>query len=213
MKKLTTTLLFIAAFAATVYAQSCQQTGMNQYMCGVPTQEFNFMKANSVNGGAQMQSNWCWAACIQMVLNYHNLNVNQTQVVQRIYGTTAANQSANENQILNALQGWAPNNYGGVNRINAVGGYTSVQQMITGLSNKAPLIVGLRGHAGCVGHAYVLTAIEYQNTYNMYGQCVQVPIKVVLRDPWPTAPYGGRTVMSWNEFQQRAKMGVKVWVS
>jgi hypothetical protein len=209
-------LLIIAILLIQIVSnsQSCFQIqpNVNYYSCGIPTNEFDFMRATTVNQGLQVQSNWCWAACIQMVLNYHGLNVSQMEVVTKIYGSPYVNQPANEPQILNALSGWAPDTRGRYSGINAYGGFTSLQEIINGLSGKWPLIVGLSNPDGGVGHAYVLTAIYYSNQYDYYGNLVGIiPEKVVLRDPWPGNP--SRQEFSWSEFQSRCFMAVKIWVT
>lgn len=186
-------------------AQSIKQIGQNNYIAGVPTEEFDYMRANSVNGGRQIQSNWCWAACIQMVLNYHGLYVKQQDVVRKIYGNHI-NRPANEQQILAALSGWAPDSRGRFSSIYAYSGYTSVSQIVQNLSHKWPLIVGMRMPGSNIGHAYVLTAIYYQ--LDRFGN--PIPYRVVLRDPWPSNR--SRQEMSWNEFSRRAFMGMKVYV-
>lgn len=211
MKKLVG-LLFVLFLGTNLNAQSCAQYGNNYFVCGVPTNEFEYMRASSINGGAQLQSNWCWAACIQMVLNYHGLYVSQVDVVTKIYGSPNSNNPANESQILNALSGWAADSRGRYSTINAYGGYTSVQEIINGLSRKWPLIVGLSNPNSEIGHAYVLTGIFYSNRYDNFGNVIGViPDKVVLRDPWPSN--SSRQEMSWSEFQSRAFIGVKVWVN
>lgn len=204
--------LFVLVSHTSTFGQSCITVGNNYFSCGIPTNEFEYMRASSVNYGSQVQSNWCWAACIQMVLNYHGLYVSQMDVVTKIYGSPYVNQPANEQQILAALSGWAPDTRGRYSAINAYGGYTSVQEIINGLAGKWPLIVGMSHPDGGVGHAYVLTAIYYSNQYDMYGNVIAVvPDKVVLRDPWPDNP--SRQEFSWAEFQNRCFMAVKVWVT
>ena len=198
----------------TSYGQSCIQVqpNVNYFSCGVRTNEFDYMRATSVNEGSQVQSNWCWAACVQMVLNYHGLYVSQMDVVTKIYGSPYVDQPANEQQILAALSGWAPDTRGRYSGINAYGGYTSLQEIINGLSGKWPLIVGMSNPNGGVGHAYVMTAIYYSNQYDNYGNIIGVvPDKVVLRDPWPGNQ--SRQEFSWNEFQSRCFMAVKIWVT
>jgi hypothetical protein len=196
---------------STALGQSCVRLQGNYFSCGVPTNEFEYMKANSVNGGLQVQSNWCWAACVQMVLNYHGLYVSQMDVVKKIYGSESVNRPANEQQILAALKGWAPDARGRHSGINAYGGYTSLQEIVTGLSGKWPLIVGLSNPNSGIGHAYVMTAIYYTNQYDNFGNVVVVPDKVILRDPWPGNQ--SRQEFSWREFQSRCFMAVKVWVT
>ncbi len=210
LKLLILLLLWIVSHASSM-GQSCIQIQPNYFSCGVPTNEFEYIRANTVNEGLQVQSNWCWAACVQMVLNYHGLLVTQMDVVTKIYGSPYVNQAANEPQILAALSGWAPDVSGRYSSIHAYGGNTSVQEIINRLSGKWPLIVGLANPNGGIGHAYVLTAIYYTKRYDAYGNAVAVPDKVVLRDPWP----GGisRQEFSWNEFQSRYMMGIKVWVT
>ena len=213
MKKLPILLILLIGLSVQLSAQSsCQRYGANYFGCGVPSAEFEFMRATSLNRGSQIQSNWCWAACIQMVLNYHGLSVSQVDVVTRIYGSPYIDQPANESQILRALSGWAPDSRGRYSSIQAYGGFTSVQEIINGLSRKWPLIVGLANPNGGVGHAYVLTGIFYSNQYDNYGNVIGViPQRVVLRDPWPGSP--SRQEMSWYEFSRRAFVGVKVWVT
>ena len=75
------------------------------FVAGVQSSEFQFAAAPDV-GGRQRQSNWCWAACGQMVLNNHGLRVTQEQVVQRIFGESV-NAPGQPAQILAALSGWA----------------------------------------------------------------------------------------------------------
>lgn len=206
--------LILFLIQTNAFAQSCYQIqpNINYFSCGVPSNEFDYMRATSVNYGAQVQSNWCWAACIQMVLNYHGLYVTQMDVVTRIYGSPYINQPANEQQILFALSGWALNVNGGYSTINAYGGYTTLDEIMNGLSGKWPLIVGMSNPNGGIGHAYVLTAIFYSNIYDINGNITGfIPDKVVLRDPWPGNP--SRQEFSWAEFQARCFMAVKVWIS
>ena len=214
MKKIIAANLIIIFYLITntTNGQSCVQLNQNYFSCGIPTNEFNSMQARSVAYGTQVQSNWCWAACVQMVLNYHGLYVTQMDVVTKIYGSPYANQAANEQQILTALSGWAPNNSGGYSAIHAYGGYTSIQEIVNGLSGKWPLIVGMSNPDGGIGHAYVLTAIYFSYQYDYQGNVTgYIPDRVVLRDPWPTSP--SRQEFSWVEFQSRCIMAAKIWVT
>ena len=212
MKKYIFLLLSLFYVHINLSAQSCSQTGPNYFSCGVPTNEFEYMRATSVNYGEQIQSNWCWAACVQMVLNYHGLKVNQLDVVTRIYGSPNVNEPANEQQILTALSGWAPDFSGRYSAINAYGGYTSIEEIITGLSGKWPLIVGLRNKGSNIGHACVLTGIYYSIQYDESGRFIgYLPDKVVIRDPWPQNV--SRQELSWSDFQSRVFMAIKIWVT
>ena len=52
-----------------------------QYI-GINSGEFNSL----TTFGKQRSLNWCWAACIQMVLNFHRIPVTQEQVVKKTLG-------------------------------------------------------------------------------------------------------------------------------
>ncbi len=193
----------ISSFPA--HSQSIQQLGPNYYGAGVPSNEFEFFAATNSNG-RQRQANWCWAACVQMMLNYHGLYITQEQIVQRIYGQLI-DKPAGPQQIMTALSGWAPNSQGGVSNIFCQQGVNNVNEITQNLAYKWPLIVGLTNPQGGTGHAYVLTGIYYST--DQYNNTI--PDKVILRDPWPTNT--SRQEMSWAEFQQRVGMIFKVWVS
>ena len=48
---------------------------------GIPTETFNFVAST------QRSTNWCWAASIQMTLNYYGVAITQEEIVARTYGT------------------------------------------------------------------------------------------------------------------------------
>jgi hypothetical protein len=147
-----------------------------QYSAGIPSHEFEFIAAPQVLG-RQRQSCWCWAACIQMVLNYHGLFVSQEQIVQRIYGKLD-NKPASKSQILTALSGWAPDIRGRYSSIHATEYILYDGRIVNDLSYKWPLIVGFRGLP--IGHACVLTAVNY-----IKGPLWPIFTNAVYRDPWP----------------------------
>ncbi|MCB1193401.1 MAG: C39 family peptidase [Leptospiraceae bacterium] len=216
MRKLLNNFLLIVflfhSFCQGAIPQSQPSTGSdynevqsNYYVAGIPSKEFEYYTTPS-QSGRQRQANWCWAACIQMVLNYHGLFVTQEQVVERIYGGLV-DSPAGVQEIMNALSGWAANNRGGYSRIYAQYGLWSTTELVKLLSNKKPLIVGLTNPNEPIGHTYVITAVYYTmgalNIPNIH--------KVILRDPMPTKP--SRQEMSWNEFISRDPKFFKIWVN
>ncbi|MFT5782328.1 MAG: hypothetical protein ACI9EB_001715 [Pseudomonas sp.] len=180
-----------------------RQLGQNYFVAGVPSEEFDFFAAPQQNG-RQRQSNWCWAATTQMVLNYHGLYVTQEDIVSRIFGGLIDSPGQPE-QILIALSGWAPDARGRFSQIYASPYILQGSEIVNDLTNKWPLIVGLK-QPSQIGHAYVLTAVYF--SADQYNQ----PIfdRVVLRDPWPNNP--SRLEMSWNEFQSRVLFAARVHV-
>lgn len=183
----------------------------NTFVAGIRSDEFRYFAAPEV-AGRQRQSNWCWAACVQMVLNYHGLIVNQEEVVQRVFGRQI-DQPADNSQILLALSGWAPDFRGRFSAITAIP-YAWNGSLISDLAYKWPLIAGLKNADGS-GHAYVLTALQYHNEnyvmFYRYGFCqgrvCQQPVYgqrtvfdyVFLRDPWPSNE--SLQKWTWSQFQ------------
>jgi len=203
MQRTTLIIFFLSLFFFT-QGQSLKQINHNSFWAGIPDTEFEAIQAKAVNGGKQVQSNWCWAACIQMVLNYHGLKVNQYQIIQKVFGPGFPNQAASEAQMLAALSGWAPDQAGIFNSIHAESGKTSVYQIIQALAYKWPLVVGVKTRQG--GHAMVLTGISYQ--VNSNGD--YVPQEVTLRDPSPG--YQQAIHLDWTSFERQCATAIKVFV-
>ncbi len=197
-------VLLVALISGSAQADTMRlENGM--YVAGVPSEEFVHFAAPESNGRQRMQ-NWCWAACIQMVLNYHGLYVDQSQIVSRVFGQ-AVDQPANGQQILAALSGWAPDSRGRRSAIYADTYNLDASTVINDLDHKWPLIVGLSGRRGnATGHAYVMTAVYYSmgpdGTPSIEG--------VVLRDPFPG--YQSRIEMGAQEFGQRLEFATRVYV-
>jgi hypothetical protein len=181
-----------------------QQLGPNYFVAGVPTSQFEYFAAPEV-AGRQHQANWCWAACVQMVLNYHGLYVRQEQVVQKIFGRQV-DAPGTPQQILAALSGWAPDVRGRFSAIRASPYVFQGSDIVQDLAYRWPLIVGVRNPDGS-GHAYVLTAVYYSvDAYNrpMFD-------KVVLRDPWPSNR--SKQEWLWRDFQSRVSFAARVYVT
>jgi len=185
-------------------AQSGKQLGPNSFVAGIPSAEFDYFAAPEVNG-KQRQANWCWAATIQMVLNYHGLYVSQEQVVERIFGALV-DRPAQSSEILMALSGWAPDVHGGFSAIYATNYNFYPSQIVRDLAFKWPIIVGLRGNP--IGHTYVLTAVYYR--YSSSNDNEPILSKVVLRDPLPTNR--SRQEMRWADFMDRLMFAARVRV-
>lgn len=140
----------------------------------------------------QYKENWCWAACVQMVLDYYGLDVYQTSIVKRAYGDEY-NVTANKNDIVRAINGW----YISGSVVNArYERYKNAKTLIDAISSGQPLIVGLNEDSS-VGHAYVLTHIFFKNDYN--GN--MSPIRVVLINPANNGDL--EESLDWTEFYNR----------
>jgi Papain-like cysteine protease AvrRpt2 len=191
-------LLFMIVVLGSAVAKA-QQPSIRQiqpgvWAAGIPTNEFEFFAAPQTEGH-QRQSNWCWAACVQMVLNYRGIPVTQEQVVQRIFRGAVPNVPGQPAQILEALSGWAFTRNGRRVMLSSSPFAFDGSEIVRDLAERWPIIVGVKSSPN-TGHAYVLTAVTYQvDAWNR-----PVFLTAVLRDPWPSNP--SRIEVPWNLFRQ-----------
>ena len=141
----------------------------------------------------QYKDNWCWAACVQMVLDYYGLEVSQTSIVERAYGDDY-DFTANKDDIINALNGWIVDGH----MVRAsYEKYKNAKTLIDAISSGKPLIIGLDERYTSTGHAYVLTHIFFTNDYN--GS--MTPTRVVVINPANSGDL--EESMDWSDFYKR----------
>jgi hypothetical protein len=145
-----------------------------QYV-GILTPNFNFVTA------AQKLDEWCWAASASMILNWHGLPITQEMVVARTKGVLI-DQPGSDQDISNALSGWAWSNDGQVRVIRSwtKPGAPPPQILIQELSQQHPILLTFISGPNS-GHAVVITAASYFQTPN--GPYIH---SLVIRDPWPS---------------------------
>ena len=162
-----TTLLFFASIAQATYV-------------GIPSSVMNFFVAD------QEDSNWCWAASIQMVLNYYGVNITQPQIVARTYDLNPndplPNWTGSFSAITANLNNWNIDGSGKPYIVSASlnFGAPTPAVLIQELSRGHPVIVGYKSGPNS-GHAVVITAANYD--MSPAGPIIQ---SVVARDPWPS---------------------------
>lgn len=144
---------------------------IQQCSVGIPSGIFQFVAAN------QQNSQWCWAACIQMMFRMYGYDLPQALLVHQTWGGIV-NMPAQPHQIMAALNRIYIDKNG--RRFRASGNSFSVNiaTAIQDLANRSPLIVG------ALGHATVLTALNYAQSNA--GE-LQVN-SAIVRDPWPLNP-------------------------
>lgn len=169
MQKLGWAAALSFAISTTAFSEPPKPT-----VVGIPTAQFNFVSA------AQLKTEWCWAASVQMVLNWYDIPVTQSDVVQRIYHKNI-DVAASENQIAAALTGTAYDRHGRklVLRTERDTGIPSPELLVGQLSREHPLLITIHAD-GKMLHAVVLTSAEYVKTD--HGIHVTA---LTLRDPNP----------------------------
>lgn len=150
----------------------------------------------------QYKDNWCWAACVQMVLDYYGLEVSQSSIVEQAYGDDC-DFTANKNDIINALNGWRVNGH----TVRAsYERYKNAKTLIDAITSGKPLIIGLNEKYTSTGHAYVLTHIFFtkDNNSNM------TPTRVVVINPANSGDL--EESLDWSEFYKRINTIITVRV-
>ncbi|MCA9516827.1 MAG: hypothetical protein KC635_17920 [Myxococcales bacterium] len=124
--------------------------------------------------GGQHMSQWCWAACIEMVFRHHGYVVPQARIVKETFGDRVNLPSSGWQILGNLNREWVDDRG---RRFVARGDVMSSSPVTAAqdLAADQPLILGTQGHA------MVLTAVEYRRDQGGNGQIVSA----IVRDPWP----------------------------
>jgi len=129
---------------------------------------------------------WCWAACIQMVLNYHGVAISQEDVARRTFGSDwhgnppAIGGSAKI--ISKNLNNWGVDRLGRqyVVRSSVFRGSPDARTIIRHLSQQKPIILAYGPNADS-GHIVVVTAVSY--VLDQHGR--PHITSIIVRDPFP----------------------------
>lgn len=151
----------------------------------------------------QLNDNWCWAACVQMVLDYLGVEVTQSKIVNRVYGDTY-DLTANRSDIVNAIDRWYVN--GSLIRAKYET-RKNAKTLIDNLVSHSPIIIGLDERYSPVGHAYVLTHIFFKR--DSMGN--MTPVRVVVVDPAQNGDM--ETSLDWSVFYQKINTIITITIS
>lgn len=149
--------------------------------------------------GRQRGMNWCWAACISMVCAYHQVRYSQEDIVRDIKGVTV-DEAGSVLEMLVALsqQKLQPNGQPIQLVPNVIRDFNDIGNELV---KKQPVIVALFPPGQDVGHAVVLTSIEFDAANN--------PVFIV-RDPSPQVL--SRQRISERNFMQMYRAGLRLRV-
>ena len=122
----------------------------------------------------QQASEWCWAACIQMVFSYWGHPVSQQEIVRQTWGVIT-NMPAQPEQIIADLNRQWEDRGGNVFTSEADTFSATGETAAQDLARDMPLIIG------SMGHAMVLSAVSYNRAQSGQGQVTGA----LVRDPMP----------------------------
>lgn len=175
-----TKLLIILFLLASLLTSMTGSAGPRGQIVAIDNSVFVALVDTSIENCIRVQEkdNWCWAACIQMVLQYNDMRKSQSEIVRHVYGS-AYNWTASGNEIAEAFNGW--NGF----RVHSFNTKTA-QSFIDEIAAGHPLIIGYEEHA------YLLTHIYYKKTTN--GRLS--PFKIIMINP----KLGKEEVFNWDTF-------------
>lgn len=202
-------MLFQNSVAALLCSALIQGSSLNQrFQVKVDGFQFQALAAPNVIG-KQRKSNWCWAAAIQMVLNYHGIFATQEHMVQQKF-RALVDQPANGVEIMNALNGFYWSIFASKVRVSSwVIDMTTDTKFLELLADKKPIIAGLYGsNTEAAGHAYVVTGAEYSLHPSGLGVIVHA---VTVRDPWPVN--ASEQSIPFEQFRRRFVFAVGISVT
>jgi len=135
----------------------------------------------------QKKDQWCWAASISMIFSYYGHPISQERIVKETWGNIVNLPASPEQIIIGLNREWIDDKG---EKFTAQGDVLTANVVTASydLANDMPLIIGT------VGHAMVLTSLTYYR--DIYGN--GIPIKAIVRDPWPTS--GNKRMLSPYEY-------------
>jgi len=135
---------------------------------------------------SQEKDNWCWAASIQMILEYYNVFKTQTEIVDRTLGRNyygeLPNLGGSVQMISDNLNKWEVDYTGRPSQIKSVfyAHPPSPEELVYFLKNKQPIYLSYKSSSS-TNHAIVITSCRYYDTPND----PQI-VDFTVRDPWPS---------------------------
>ena len=194
------------AVGATITTMCCNSLAFGEESCGIIAPYISRCTAGIPAGrltgvtAFQQQTEWCWAACIEMVFAYYGHRVPQKRIVQETWGS-AVNMPGQPIQILADLnRSWKDER-----------GKSFTSRGDTFSANAANAVIDLRANRpliiGALGHATVLTALT--SDINTATGAWQV-VAATVRDPWPLN--GGKRILSpqeWYNINFAARISVE----
>lgn len=185
MKTARKIILFILACSLSNQSPNAHQTNV-RIKSGLSCSPFNFYGFQHCIAGiesmildirasdTQHASQWCWAASIEGIFNYYGHFVPQEEIVKQTWGSIV-NQPGQPEQILQALnRTWTDAN-GDEFEVKSQLINQDFAIVAQELAADHPLIVG------SLGHAMILTALEYDVDIYSRGNVTNA----IVRDPWP----------------------------
>lgn len=151
------------------------------YFSGVDTNSFNEVYAH------QRNTQWCAAACIEMIAKHHGIDVAQEDLAKKHCGVDVNGNAYNCPAPLDVISrnlnfctfqyDWAKFCISSSMHSGRPDGNRIIQEM----QNGNPVVIAYKNQGSNVGHAVLITGVEW-----LYQNGRPVIQTLILRDPWPS---------------------------
>lgn len=151
-----------------------------QEFVGIPKEKFDYVAASQHNG------NWCWAATIQMVMNYYHIPMTQEEIVERTFGTNRYGElpdlPASHRLMTENLNTTLEDQNGKLKNVTAElhFGSPDAAYLIEKLKQQRPILISYNTGED-TEHAVIITGISYVQTRT--GPEIET---IYIRDPAPS---------------------------
>lgn len=164
----------------------------NIFAKGIPTERMANFAAK------QIGQNWCWAACIQMVLSAKGIKCEQTTVVKRTFGS-AVDLPGGPGHIAKNLSGWFDAPSGKILLAPShIMGPPQPGLLYSYLDSGTPVILAIPNPGLSIGHAVVATGAVFKITESELEL-----MEVIVRDPSPHfSSTKGKRVLTPDEYSR-----------
>lgn len=147
----------------------------------------------------QEAEDYCWAAVVQAVLAYNNVDIGQSAIVTAIQGLHTQATGATLGEIVCALNGVLPNIQGRPAVLQATP-FTSGAAILSSLASSQPVVVGIKNPGNAGGHVCALTAVEYTYAPRGWGGALGIQPNVHEVDVFDPLPHKGAQTIDGKVF-------------
>lgn len=168
-------ILLSLAFCFVTINSTCQSSIKE---VGIPDNQFF--------AHAQEKTNWCWAASVQMILEYYKIYKTQNEIVERTFGKgyngEVPNLGGSIQTISSNLNKWDVDYLDRPSEVKSVfySHPPNSEELIEFLSNKQPIYLSYKSGLS-TNHAIVITGCNYTQDANN-----RKVTEITVRDPWPS---------------------------
>jgi hypothetical protein len=117
-----------------------------------------------LTAGKQRESQWCWAACLQMALNFYGFNETQESIVEKVFGTQMNHVGSRSDLDIGVSGSQLPLSQHSAFVVRTLDIEFTERNIIDALSKAHPMVLGMKNqHQQWTGHDYLIIGAVMRN--------------------------------------------------